>query len=81
MSCGVVVAGVGGRAWRHTPSAPVVVLSAALPSVVLIVVPGVPKPQTTACCGARCSTIPSPRVFDRLNDEAVATAAMIDAIT
>jgi hypothetical protein len=48
MVAGVSVATCGGRRWRHTPSAPVVLWNVAPLKVVVTVDPGVSKPHTTA---------------------------------
>jgi len=61
-----VAAGVGGRAMRHRPVSSIVAPSSLLPNDVLILTPGSPNPHTTACCGARCSTMPWPSVLERL---------------
>ena len=62
--CSVFVAGVGGRTWRQTPVASVVVVCVCPPNVVCTTQPAEANPQTVAETGVRCSTMPSPRVLD-----------------
>ena len=64
---GTLVASVGGSFWRQMPSAPALVVRRLPMNVVEIVVPAAPNPQTMLDSGARCSTIPSPRVLDKVN--------------
>ena len=60
-----LLAAVAGSFCRHTPSAPAVaVYVPTLSNFVVTVAPGFVCPQITACCGARCSTMWSPSVYE-----------------
>ena len=69
---GTVEASVGGKCWRHVPSAAAIasnvllvlslMLFEALSMVIVTVAPAAVQPHTTACLGALCSTIWEPSV-------------------
>ena len=66
---------VGGSVWRQMESDEEVVVVYDWPlKMVFTVEPGLPKPHTTAACGARCRTMWSPSVSERLNGNATTDA-------
>ena len=61
--CGSFDASVAGRVARQNPCASVTAASGGALSMVTVTVPPVPaNPQSTACAGARCSTMLFPKV-------------------